>query len=282
MTKTRTKTRTKAKAEAGAETVVDRLARLGLAARGVVYLLIAWTAVRIAFSSGGSGSGGGEADRQGAMAVFAHNVAGKVVLVVMAIGFAGYAIWRLTEAGWGHRGADVPSRWAKRGGSLCRAALYGVFAWSAMHAVVRGQGGQGSNSTSKQTTAGLLGHSGGRVVVVLLGAGFVIAGIVLAVRGVLRKFERKLRTQDMGDRTEVVVAALGVGGQTARGVVFGIVGGFFVDAAASYDPQKAQGLDGALRSLARAPLGPALLVVVAAGLAAFGAYSLAESRWRET
>ena len=260
--------------------VVDRLARLGLAARGLVYLLIAWTSVRIAMAGGGSG--GGEADRKGAMATFAHNGAGKAVLVAMAIGFAGYAVWRVTEAVWGHRDEDGASRWLKRGASLSRAALYGAFAWSAMRAAVAGESGQGSNSVSKKTTAGLLGHTGGRWVVVLLGCGFVIAGIVLTIRGVLRKFERKLRTRDMGERTEQVVAALGVAGQTARGVVFAIVGGFFIDAAVSYDPAKAQGLDGALRSLARAPLGTALLVVVAVGLAAFGAYSLAEARYRET
>jgi hypothetical protein len=267
------------KAEAGAETVVDRLARLGLASRGLVYLLIAWTALRIALANG---SGGGEADRKGAMATFAHNIPGKVVLVVMALGFAGYSIWRLTEVIWGHRDDDGAARWVKRGASLCRAILYGAFAWSAMRAAVQGQSGQGSNSTSKQTTAGLLSHSGGRWAVVILGVGFVVAGIALTARGVLRKFERKLRTQDMGKRIEPIVAALGVGGQTARGVVFGIVGGFFIDAAVSYDPGKAQGLDGALRSLARAPFGLALLVVVTVGLAAFGAYSLAEARYRET
>lgn len=265
--------------EDDAMTVVDRLARLGLAARGVVYLLIAWTAVRIAMSSG---DGGGEADRKGALSTFAHNGAGKVVLVAMALGFAGYAVWRLTEVIWGHRDADGMSRWVKRGGSLARAVLYGGFAWSAMHAAVDGEGGQGSNSMSKQTTAGLLGHSGGRWAVILLGCGFVVAGVALTIRGVLRQFERKLRTEKMGERTEQVVAALGVAGQTARGIVFGMVGAFFIDAAVNYDPAKAQGLDGALRSLAHAPLGEAMLAVVALGLGAFGAYSLAEARYRET
>lgn len=258
-------------------TVVDRLARLGLAARGVVYLLIGWIAVRIALTGGG-----GEADRNGALETFARNGAGKVVLGVMAVGFAGYAVWRLTEVVWGHRDAEGWSRWAKRFGAGCRAVLYGGFAYSAGKAAVAGQGGQSSNSTSREATAGLLAHPGGRVLVIAAGAGFLVAGGVLAVRGVLRKFERKLRTGDMGDATEAAVAALGVFGQTARGVVFGIVGGFFIDAAASYDAQKAQGLDGALRSLARAPLGSALLAVVALGLGAFGAYSLAEARWRET
>ncbi|MBV9098896.1 MAG: DUF1206 domain-containing protein, partial [Frankiaceae bacterium] len=159
--------------------IVDRLARLGLAARGVVYLLIAWISVRIAMSGGG---GGGEADRKGALATFAHNTAGKVVLVVMAAGFAGYAIWRLTEVVWGHRDSDGAERWAKRGASLARAVLYGVFAWSAARAAFSGNSGQGSNSTSKEATAGLLAHSGGRWLVVLLGCGFVIAGIALTVR----------------------------------------------------------------------------------------------------
>src|SRR3954447_7981895 len=97
--------------------IVDRLGRLGVASPRVGYLLIAWTAVRIAVSGGG---GGGEADRKGAMATFAHNTAGKIVLVVMALGFAGYAIWRLTEVAWGHRDSDGASRWAKRGASLSR------------------------------------------------------------------------------------------------------------------------------------------------------------------
>lgn len=81
---------------------------------------------------------------------------------------------------------------------------------------------------------------------------------------------------------EKAVVALGVAGQTARGVVFAVIGGFLIDAAASYDPQKAQGLDGALRSLGSATGGKALLTAVAVGLACFGAYSLAEARYRKT
>jgi hypothetical protein len=258
-------------------TVVDRLARLGLGARALVYLLIAWTAVRIA-----TRSGGGEADRSGAMQTFAHNGAGKVVLAAMALGFAGYAGWRATEVIWGHRDDDGWKRWAKRGGSACRGGLYAVFAFEAGRAAFAGNGGKGSNNTSKQATAGLLAHPGGRFAVVALGVGFAVAGVVLAVRGVLRKFEKNLKTGQMGQKTEDAIAALGVFGQTARGVVFAIVGGFFVDAAVKYEPGKAQGLDGALRSVAHAPLGGLLLGAVALGLASFGAYSLAEARYRET
>lgn len=256
---------------------VDPLARLGLAARGVVYLIVGWIAVRIALLHSGQ-----EADRQGALQEIAQHSAGKVLLVVMAAGFAGYALWRVSQLIWGVPGDDGPKEWGKRALSAGRAALYAGFAYSTMRIVVSGQGGNGSNTTSRRATAGVLGHTGGRTLVIVGGAAFVVVGIALAVRGVMRTFESHLKTGQMGRRTQAVVAALGVGGQTARGVVFAVVGGFLIDAAVSFDPRKARGLDGALRALADPAGGRALLVAVAGGLACFGAYSLAEARYRET
>ena len=256
---------------------VDRLARLGLGARGVVYLLVAWIAVRIAFLHSGQ-----QADRQGALQEFAHNTPGKVVLVVMSVGFLGYAAWRVTEAISGSPGEDGAKDWGKRAVSGGRALLYLFFAYSTAHTALSGQGGSGSDRTSKRATAGVLTHSGGRVLVVVAGVAFVVAGVALVVRGVMRKFESHLKTGQMSERVQHVVAALGVAGQTARGVVFAVIGGFLIDAALAYDPHKARGLDGVLRAVGQATAGQLLLVLVALGLACFGAYSLAEARYRQT
>jgi len=257
--------------------VVDRLARLGLAARGIVYLLVAWIAVRIALLHSGQ-----QADRQGAMQDIAHNTAGKAVLLAMAVGFFGYAAWRIVQAVSGFPDSDGAKEWGKRAVSAGRAALYLAFAYSAARTALSGQSGSGSDKTSKHATAGVLAHQGGRELVIAAGIGFVIAGIALAVRGVMRKFESHLDTARMSDTTQAVVAGLGVAGQTARGVIFAVIGGFLIDAAVSYDPHKARGLDGALRALGQATAGRLLLAVVALGLACFGAYSLAESRYRRT
>ena len=256
---------------------VDWLARLGLGARGIVYLLVAWTAARIAIVHSGQ-----EADRQGALQQLASQQGGRVVLVLMAIGFAGYALWRVTQVIWGVPGEDGAKDRGKRAVSAGRAALYFGFAWTTAKTVISGHGGSGSDSTSKRATGGVLAHTGGRTLVIIAGAGFIVAGIALAIRGITRKFERHLKTAEMGRKTEAVVSALGVGGQTARGVVFAVIGGFLIDAAASFDPHKARGLDGALRALAQPVGGRVLLVAVAVGLACFGAYSLAEARYRET
>src|SRR3954468_18861588 len=280
---------TQASARRQGRRVVDRLARLGLAARGVVYLLVAWIAIRIALLDSGQ-----QADRQGAMQQIAHNTTGKAVLLVMAVGFFGYAAWRIVQAVSGFPDEDGAKDWGKRAVSAGRALLYLAFAYSAAHTALSGQSGSGSDRpskrataggptrTSKRATAGVLAHSGGRTLVVAAGVGFIIAGVALAVRGVMRKFESHLDTGRMSETTEKVVATLGVAGQTARGVIFAMIGGFLIDAAVSYDPHKARGLDGALRALGNAPGGRLLLALVALGLACFGAYSLAESRYRRT
>lgn len=75
---------------------------------------------------------------------------------------------------------------------------------------------------------------------------------------------------------------LGMIGTVSRGFVFALAGFFVVQAAITFDRKKARGLDGALKSLVKTPLGPWLLVVVPPGLVAFGIYGLAEARYRRT
>src|SRR5690348_3886435 len=103
---------------------VDGLARLGLGARGIVYLLVGYIAARIALVHSGQ-----QADRQGALQEFAHNTPGKVLLWVMAVGFAGYALWRVTQVIWGVPGDDGAKEWVKRAVAAGRALLYFGFAW---------------------------------------------------------------------------------------------------------------------------------------------------------
>ena len=76
------------------------------------------------------------------------------------------------------------------------------------------------------------------------------------------------------------VIFLGRFGYGALGVVFTIVGFFLIVAAIQFNPQKAKGLDTALRELLRLPFGPLLLGIVALGLIAYGVYSFAEARYR--
>jgi hypothetical protein len=256
---------------------IDRFARAGLAARGLMYLVIAWIAGQIAF--GGSSQ---QADRQGAIRSLASNGAGEVLVAIAGAGFAGYAIWRLAEACFGHRDEDGAKKLAKRGTALFRAVLYGWFAVNTFLILAGASNGGGSDQSSKTWSARLMGQPLGRWLVVAVGVGFVIGGGALAWRGLSTKFDENLKLAEMGHVMQRIVKTVGLVGNVARGLVFGLIGVFFIVAAATYDPQKARGLDGSLRALAGGAWGKAALTAVAAGLAAFGVYSFAEAAYRRT
>jgi Domain of Unknown Function (DUF1206) len=256
---------------------VDRMARFGLAARGLVYVVIAWIAAQIAF--GGSGR---QADRQGAIHTLASNGFGRVLVILAGVGFAGYALWRLSQAIWGHAGAGDAKKLGKRAVSLFRAALYGWFAVNTFLILAGASSSGGSDQSSRTWSTRLMGQPMGRWLVVAVGIGFIVAGAALAWRGLSTKFDKNLKLLEMSDGMERAVKTVGLVGNVARGVVFSMIGVFFIVSAATFDPHKARGLDGSLRALADGSWGPVALVAVAAGLAAFGLYSFAEARYRRT
>ena len=247
------------------------LARAGLAARGVVYGIIGVLAVKLALGNGGTAT-----DQQGALKTIARQPFGEALLVLVAIGLAGYALWRLVRAAIGH-GPEASDSGLDRVGGLGSGISYGILCATAV-AILLG-GGQGSGNTDK-TTGGVLDWPGGPVLVGI--AGVVLIGVALeqAYKGLARKFLEKSKTEQMSEKVERAFTAIGVAGHLARTVVFGMVGYFLVKAALDYDPDKAIGLDGALAKLAHNSYGPVLLGVVAAGLVCFAAYSLADARYR--
>jgi hypothetical protein len=252
---------------------IDRTARVGLAARGLVYVLIGILAFQIAFVNRAK-----EADQQGAFQTLAQNGFGKAVLWLVILGFVGYGLWQATEAVWGHRALrDDRKRTASRIESAVKAVIYLILAVVAFRVVTgTSHGGQGG----EQVTAKVLQLPGGQLLVGLAGVVIVAAAVLLAWRGLRTKFEEHLDLAELGPGARSTVITLGKVGYIARGIVFSLVGLLVVAAAVTFDPDKARGMDAALRQVAAQPYGPWLLSLMALGLMCFGAYSFAESRYR--
>ncbi|MFD6782714.1 DUF1206 domain-containing protein [Streptomyces diastaticus] len=256
--------------------VVSAGARAGFAARGVIYLLVGVLAGQIALQGGGQ-----QADRGGALQEIGGRPFGGVLLWVIGVALAGMALWRLSEAAFGAAGPDG-GKATKRPASAARAVFYAFVAYSVLSFAAGEKGGGGSSDAQSQDiTARALGLPGGQWIVSAAAVGVTAAGVVVAVRAVLRKYREQLRTGAMSRRARRLVDVTGVLGGTARGLVFAAAGVFALLAAADYDPDEAKGMDDTLRSFADTPAGPWLLVLVAVGLAAFGLFSFADARWRE-
>jgi hypothetical protein len=250
----------------------ELLSRAGFAARGAIYAIIGILAIKLAI-----GAGGKTTDQSGALRTIADQPFGKVLLILVAVGLAGYSVWRLAHALLGHgpeRSDSGFDRVAALGSGIAYAALCAVAV-----EILLGSGG-GTSGHAPKATAGVLGWPGGAWLVGLAGALFVGIGLYQGYRGVTEDFLKDAKTHEMSATVRRWYKLLAVFGHLARMVVFSLIGIFLIKAALEFDPGKAVGLDGALAKLANQSYGSALLGVVAAGLVAFAFYSFADVRYR--
>jgi Domain of Unknown Function (DUF1206) len=254
--------------------VMEVLARVGLTAQAIVYLVIGWLAIQIA-----RGHGRHEANSHGALSDIVSQPYGKVLLSILGIGFAAYAIWRISESVLGT--ATDGKRPAPRIKSLASGVIYAGFCVATFRFLATASQQTGSQQ-QVAVTARAMSHTDGRWLVGAIGVVVVAIGLVIAIQGARRTFTKVLQLQKMNAATRPVVIWLGTIGTVARGVVFTLAGLLVIDAAAKFKAGKSTGLDGALQTLAHAPYGPWILGTVAVGLIAFGLYGLAEARWART
>ena len=249
------------------------LARLGLAARGVVYGVIAVLALKLAL-----GSGGETTDQQGALKEIAQQPFGKVLLVVVALGLFGYSLWRLVRAAIGHGAEGDRDDTKERVGGAFSGIAYGLLGVTAVQILI-GSGSSGGSGQEK-ATGGVLDWPGGQILVIV--AGLILIGVAIdqAIKGIKKKFLEQSHTERMSEKVEKTFTAMGVLGHLARAVIFTLMGYFLIKAALDYDPDKAVGIDGALAKLGDSSFGPIVLGAVALGLLGFGLYSFMDARYR--
>jgi hypothetical protein len=261
----------------GNSRAVQAMARGGLAARGLTYLIIALIAAQIAV-----GKSAQTADQHGAIEEVASRPFGRLLLIVLALGFAAYALWRLSVAAVGSPSGGAKSAAKTTGqrlGALATGVVYASLCVTSI-LVVAGRSASSSSQRQQSATASLLGLPLGRALVIAIGIGVFFGGCALIWWGLSRKFEKNLASEKMGPRVRSWATGLGVAGNGAGGIVLVLVGIFLVQAAAANDAGASKGLDQTLRTVAVEPFGEALLLAVAVGLAAYGLYSFVEARFR--
>lgn len=253
---------------------IERIARAGYAAKGVVYVLIGVLAARAAFGdAGGQSTGSG-----GALRTLLDEPFGKVLVGLIGAGLAAYALWRAFSAlldpedhGTDAKGIVV------RAGFVLSAIVHGGLALEALR-LASGSAGSGSGDGAEHWTSRLLAAPAGPY---LVGAAALALGAYAAVqlyRAFASNIAKRLRLGAIDADHRRLIERLGRVGLAARGVVFAIMAYFLMRAALEYDASEAGGVEQALDWLAARP--DALFAVVALGLAAYGLFQLAKARYR--
>lgn len=249
---------------------IEGLARLGYAARGLVYLIVGWFAVTAAYGSNRP------TDTKGALVELFQNPFGSVLLALTALGLAGYALWRVMQAvlDVNHVGTS-PKGLVVRAGFIVAGVIHAGLAIFAIKLLAGQGGGRGDGEAAAHDwTAWLLTKPMGRVLVAAVGAAIIGTAVAHAIKAYKASFRREL---DADPDTMKVICPIGRFGFAAKGLVFAVVGSFFLVAAWQSDSSESGGLLKALQFLQQQPYGPWLLGVVAAGLFAFGAFSVVQA-----
>ena len=255
---------------------IEGLGRFGYAAKGVVFLVIGALAVQAAL-----GRGGATTDQQGALARVAGAPFGRSLLVVLAAGLLGYALWNVVRGALNADRKEANLKgWTTRAATIAVGCIYGGLAYSAMRIAMGAGGSRGSTQRTQDWTAWLMGQPFGVWIVGAVGIGVVGGGLYQLWKGLGSNVCAGLDCGSPGSGQRTWIERLGRLGYAARGVAFVTIGSLLVLAAVHHNPSEAQGLDGALATLAGQPFGPYLLGLVAAGLAAFGLFAIVEARYR--
>jgi hypothetical protein len=249
--------------------------RIALAAQGTLYLVVGLLALAVARGQTE------QADQRGALEAVVRQPMGKVLLGVLVVGLALHAVWRLTTAirGEGPASQEDAHSVAKRGMHLGRAVIAGFLTVAAAK-VWLDYRSDSTGAAAKEWTATVFQWSVGPYLVGALGAAMVMVGAWHMSKAYTQKFLDDLDLDRHGSTVAKTVTALGCAGWAARGAVFALVGWFLIQAAMDHDPNQAAGIDEALKRVVSEPAGPVLLGAIAAGLALFGLFRIAEGWFR--
>ncbi|UEM01760.1 DUF1206 domain-containing protein [Skermanella rosea] len=252
----------------------ESLARLGYGARGVVYVLVGWFAMMAAIGAGQL------TDTKGVLREILQQPFGKALLAVVALGLVGHAVWRVAQAWFDLDGHGTKAKGlVVRSGLLASGAIHVSLAVFAVSLVLgwQGPGSGGGGDGAQDWTAWLLSQPFGRWLVGAVGLAVLGAAAGHFVKAWKATFRRFLRADPKAMEMICPIGRIGLG---AKGVVFVIIGIFFLTAAWQSDSSESGGLGKALQMLQEQPYGAWVLGIVAIGLFAFGIYSVIEGVYR--
>lgn len=253
---------------------VRRLARYGYAAKGAVYMVVGWLAFQAAL-----GSGGETTDTEGALRAIFRQPLGPLLLVIIGVGLLSYTAWRLTQSLFDVEGKGRDFRGVlKRIGYFASGMAYGSLGVSALRQAI-GLAAFGGRS-QEDWTALVLARPFGQWLVMAAAAVIGVLAVNAVVVALRRMYRRKLKMDEMGDTMQNWAGVLAVVGLIARGIVFGLLTLFFLQAGWQSNPEQVGGLSDVLVAIASQPHGPWLLGLMAAGLVAYGLYAEVEARFR--
>lgn len=250
-----------------------RLARLGYVAKGVVYVVIGFLALREAVGAGGKAT-----DPSGAIQSVGAQPFGGVMLALLAAGLACYALWKVVQGVMDPDGKGSDAHGILR--RVCyvgSGTIHGALAFTAAQSIL---GAEDSAEDAAAASAIAYQPPLGQILVGLVGLGVIGVGLYQLYAAYEAKFRADLRLDLMSEAERSWVTHAGRVGTAARALAIGAAGAFLVLAAYQSDASETRGLGAALEALQQQPLGSYMLGTIAVGFLVYGVFMFSIARYR--
>ncbi len=254
---------------------IERIARVGFAAKALLYIIVGVLALQ-----GARGAGGRTTGTSGALDEIIGKPFGRTLLAIMALGLIGYAVWRVVEgiADPGRKGSDAKGL-ALRASYVARGLAHAALSVQALRVALRQTSGNDDGADARAATSVAMEMPLGTWIVMLGGAAIAAYGVWQLYRAAKSKLSTQLDVGAMhgAGPWAVPVSRFGI---AARGVVFVMIGVLFIRAGRSDDANAAGGVGAALHALGSGAYGAIILATVAVGMIAYGVYEGIQARYR--
>ena len=254
---------------------IEKLARFGMAAKGVVFIILGVLTAMAAFNEGGEKAG-----QSDALKFIYQQPFGQVLLAILTVGLVGYVVWRFVQAFRDPENeGDDKQGIIKRVGYGASGLLYAFLAFEAIRMLMN-SGSSGGGGGNKQIVSVLLEQPFGQILVGIAAAALAAKAIYSIYKAVTGKFMDEINVGQLEHKVKELIKKTGTAGHLARGIVIGIVSFFFVKAAIQSDASEAGGTEGAFSFIQSSSYGSWLLGIVAIGLACYGVYMIVKARYK--
>lgn len=256
----------------GSNTNLQRVARAGYIAKGIVYVLLGAMAFMAAF---GWSSSGKEASQSGVFEIIRGAPAGGVLLAVLALGLVCYAAWRMIQTFAPQQNGEHKK--GKRAAYFFSGLAYTAVAVAAAKMALWNES---SGGNSQQTlAASLLQRPFGQWLTGLAAALFAGIGIYQIYYGWAEKYRKHVSNGQLHSQHASLLLRFGKVGYIARGIVWLLIAYLLLQAALHAKASEAGGTADAFSFLESFPAGSYLLGAVGLGLVAYGIFNFIRARY---
>jgi hypothetical protein len=253
--------------------VLTNVARAGLIAKGIVYVILGVLAFMAAFEIGGRSNN--DTNKTGVFTSVKDFPGGVVVLVLLAAGLICYSVWRGVQAFTNSEESE--RKWSKRVRYFFSGLVYLSLAFTAIELIFRNRKANGDQN--QYWASQILDHPFGQWMIGLAAVILAAVGVYQIYYGLSEKYKKHVQQLNLHSTGSALLLRSGKVGYISRGIVWLILAYLFLKAALHDNSSEAGDTGKAFSFIEDSTFGSYLLGALGIGLIAYGIFNFIRARY---